>query len=256
MMGEISGMLDYEPLNRVPCVSPWVASRSMRVASGVMSVWNATRGPVDRRLPLAWHAHAEAVCRNTGAMSIWKTYFRVASPAQPNDVARNLWNDEAGIKDSYSAHDKYQAAVMDQYKLYVEMADRISSRRGLANTFFLTLHSAVLTLIAVFWRDRPQGVSSLFLLPVLALALGLCFAWFWLVRSYRQLNSGKFAVIGALEQRLPASPWWNGEWKALRGEEQDKSTYWALTHLEIWVPLLFGTAYTFGVALAMVTSSV
>jgi hypothetical protein len=186
-------------------------------------------------------------------MSLWKTYFQVAKPAQPDDVTPNLWNDEATIGAYYTHDDKYQAAVMEQYKLYVEMADRVSNRRGLANTFFLTLNSAILTLIAVFWKDRPEGLSPWFLLPVLVLTLGLCLAWFWLVRSYRQLNSGKFAVIGALERRLPASPWWNGEWKALRGEEQDKSTYWALTHLEIWVPLLFGLAYIFAVVAAIVT---
>jgi hypothetical protein len=188
-------------------------------------------------------------------MTLWKTYFKVANPAQPDDVTPNLWNDEAEVKASYSQDDNYQAAVMDQYKLYVEMADRISSRRGLANTFFLTLNSAILTLVAVFWKDRPEGVSPWLLLPVLALALALCLAWFWLVRSYRQLNSGKFAVIGALEQRLPASPWWNGEWNALRGAEKDKSTYWALTHLEIWVPLLFALAYIYGAIAAIVTAS-
>lgn len=187
-------------------------------------------------------------------MSIWKTYFAVARPAQPDDVTPKLWNDEAKIKASYEHDEKYHAAVMEQSKLYVEMTDRVSNRRGLANTFFLTLHSAVLTVVAVFWKDRPAGVSPWDLLPVLALVLGLCLAWFWLVRSYRQLNSGKFAVIGALEQRLPASPSWNGEWKALRGEEQDKSTYWALTHLEIWVPLLFALAYIFGAAAAISTS--
>jgi hypothetical protein len=42
--------------------------------------------------------------------------------------------------------------------------------------------------------------------------------------------------------------------EGLRGEEQDKSTYWALTHLEIWVPLLFGLAYIFAVVAAIVTS--
>jgi hypothetical protein len=186
-------------------------------------------------------------------MSLWYTYFRVASPAQPDDVTPNLWNDEPTIQAYYAEVDKYQAAVMEQYKLYVEMTDRISQRRGLANTFFLTLHSAILSLFAVFCRDRPEGLSSWFLLPALTLTLGLCLAWFWLVRSYRQLNSGKFAVIGALERRLPASPWWKGEWKALRGEEREKSTYWALTHLEIWVPLLFGLAYIFVVVATVVT---
>ncbi|GEO34955.1 RipA family octameric membrane protein [Cellulomonas aerilata] len=188
-------------------------------------------------------------------MSLWTTYFKVSAPARPSEVTPNLWNDEIEIKASYADGSGYQAAIMEQYKLYVEMADRISSRRGLANTFFLTLHSAVLTLVAVFWKDQPDGLSSWVLLPLLVLALGLCLAWFWLVRSYRQLNSGKFAVIGALELRLPASPWWNGEWKALRGDEKDKSTYWALTHLEIWIPFLFGLAYVVGFVMAIVTST-
>jgi hypothetical protein len=34
--------------------------------------------------------------------------------------------------------------VLEQYKLYVEMADRLSARRALANTFFLTVNTAVL----------------------------------------------------------------------------------------------------------------
>jgi len=187
-------------------------------------------------------------------MSIWKTYVQVARPAHPNELTPHLWNDEATVKAYYTQDEQYQAAIMEQYKLYVEMADRISSRRGLANTFFLTLNSAVLTLSAVLWKDRPEGLSAWLFLPVLVLALGLCLAWFWLVRSYRQLNSGKFAVIGALERRLPASPWWNGEWAALRGEQRDKSTYWALTHLEIWVPLLFGLTYLCAGIVAIVTN--
>jgi hypothetical protein len=47
-------------------------------------------------------------------------------------------------------YEKYQAAIMDQYKLYVEMADRTSARRSLMNTFFLTLNTGIFTVIAVF----------------------------------------------------------------------------------------------------------
>ena len=133
---------------------------------------------------------------------------------------------------------------MDQYKIYVEMADRISVRRGLANTFFLTLNAAIFTVVGVFWKDRPHAPSALIVVPFVV-ALGLCLAWFWLVRSYRQLNSGKFAVIGAFERQLPASPYWAAEWKAL-GEGRSKAVYWPLTHLEQWVPLLFGLAYLTG----------
>ena len=75
--------------------------------------------------------------------------------------------------------------------------------------------------------------------------MALCLAWFWLVRSYRQLNSGKYAVIGALEERRPASPYWRAEWTAL-GEGKHKGKYWPLTHLEQWVPAAFGLTYVSG----------
>ncbi len=72
-----------------------------------------------------------------------------------------------------------------------------------------------------------------------------CLVWFWTIRSYRQLNAGKWAVVGALERRLPASPWWSAEWAAL-GRGEDPARYWPLTHLEQWVPLLFALAYVGG----------
>lgn len=67
-------------------------------------------------------------------MSVWRTYFAIAPPATPADVTSGLWNDDATVKGHYVQDDKYQAAIMEQYKLYVEMTDRISIRRGLANT--------------------------------------------------------------------------------------------------------------------------
>jgi hypothetical protein len=134
--------------------------------------------------------------------------------------------------------------LLEQYKLYAEMADRVSARRGLTNTFFLTLNSAIFTLIGVFWTTRPHAASWLLLFPVLVL-IGQCLAWFWLVRSYRQLNAAKYVVIGALEEHLPASPYWRAEWKAL-GEGKDPSRYWPLTHLEQWIPALFAASYLGG----------
>ncbi len=49
-------------------------------------------------------------------------------------------------------------------------------------------------------------------------------------------------VIGAIEERLPISPYWRAEWKAL-GEGKNTSRYLPLTHLEQWIPMLFGTTY-------------
>lgn len=174
--------------------------------------------------------------------------FRTAPPASPGDITANLWNASVTSESYTGDAEKYQSAILEQYKLCVEMADRISARRALANGFFLTLNTAVLTTIGVFlgifWKDRPNVPVFSLVLP-LVLLLVLCLAWFWLVRSYRQLNSGKYAVIGALEERLPASPYWRAEWTAL-GEGKDKAIYWPLTHLEQWVPSVFAFMYICG----------
>jgi hypothetical protein len=141
----------------------------------------------------------------------------------------------------YRACRQYQAAVLEQYKTYVEMADRISGRRALANTFFLTLNTAVFTIVGVFLQAQLRAASWLLLFPLLAL-LGQCVAWYHLLISYRKLNAAKYLVVGALEERLPASPYWRAEWTAL-GEGKDRFKYWPLTHLEQWIPVLFGTLY-------------
>ena len=160
-----------------------------------------------------------------------------------------LWNDHITARNYADGADKYQNAILEQYKIYVEMADRISSRRSLTNTFFLTLNSGVLTASALFWQRQPSGGTRLrFVVPlavVLLVLLVLCAAWFWIVRSYRLLNGAKYSIVGLLEQRLPASPYWSAEWRAL-GEGKDWRKYLPLTHLEQWVPITFAVVYLVG----------
>lgn len=162
----------------------------------------------------------------------------------------NLWNPDVDAATYSEAGEKYQAAVLEQYKLYVEMADRISARRAAANTFFLTLNTAVFTVFGTFWAAKPESAPWWLTLPLVALLVE-CAAWFYLVRSYRQLNSAKYEVIGRLEERLPASPYWKAEWAAL-GHGRDRSRYWPLTHLEQWVPVLFAGVYVAGFVVAIV----
>jgi hypothetical protein len=135
--------------------------------------------------------------------------------------------------------DLYQQHLFDQYKLAVEMADRVSARRMQANTFFLAINTGLLTVFANLVKDKIiTGFSGT--LPIIAL-LVLCFVWWRIVRSYRQLNSGKYAVILEMEKLLPAAPY-AAEWVAL-GEGKDPKRYLPLTHVENWVPRLFGLLY-------------
>jgi hypothetical protein len=65
------------------------------------------------------------------------------------------------------------------------MADRVSARRALANTFFLTANTGVAALLA--------GTSPRWYLPEAGIALAI--AWWGLLQSYRALNQPKFEVI-------------------------------------------------------------
>lgn len=169
-----------------------------------------------------------------------------------DEISSRLWTTGVTAADYVAANEKYQNAILEQYKIYVEMADRISARRAVANTFFLTINTSVFTVIGVVWSAKPAATPWWLVIPLLAL-LAECAAWFYLVRSYRQLNTAKFKVVGALEERLPASPYWNAEWHAL-GEGRDRSKYWPLTHLEQWVPILFGVIYLAGYVVALLAN--
>jgi hypothetical protein len=166
-----------------------------------------------------------------------KRYFVEVPAARAAELEACLWETDRVASSELPV-------VLEQYKLYVEMADRVASRRSLANTFFLTLNTLVFTGIGVLWQDPPQASAWLGLFPLVVLVLQ-CAVWFWTIRSYRQLSAAKWAVVGAVERRLPMSPWWRAEWKAL-GEGKDPARYWPLTRVEQWVPWLFALAYIGG----------
>ncbi|WP_067844421.1 RipA family octameric membrane protein [Nocardia lijiangensis] len=161
-----------------------------------------------------------------------------------SELRHRLWNDPQEGTEPDGRTATYETAVLDQYRLYVEMADRVSARRGLTNSFFLTLNTGIFTLVAAFGKTPQDGKEGWLAIPLAAI-LGQCVAWLYLVRSYRLLNSAKYEVVGALEERLPASPFCRAEWWAL-GEGKDRARYWPLSHIEQWIPLLFALAYISG----------
>jgi hypothetical protein len=136
----------------------------------------------------------------------------------------------------------YQSHLMEQYKLYVEMADRVSARRNLTNVFFLSLHTTFIGIIGLGF-DKLAHLTPKWLItfPILGVVT-LCYVWWRLIFSYRQLNAAKYIVIGEFEKQLPTSPYYAAEWKAL-GEGKDNKKYFPLTHLENYIPLIFAFLY-------------
>src|SRR3954454_20097615 len=91
------------------------------------------------------------------------------------------------------------------YKMAVEMADRISARRGIANSFFLTVNTGLAAVLGganLRWYVAVAGIV-------------FCVTWWALLKSYRDLNSAKFGIILAMEERLPVRVF-GDEWDRLK----------------------------------------
>ena len=121
------------------------------------------------------------------------------------------------------------------------MADRVSARRERANALFVAVNASLATLHAGL-SETVTGVAGdvwPYVIPVVG-ALS-CVLWWALLRSYRTLNSAKFATLQEMEERLPAQPF-TDEWDRLgRGEVLGRHIQ--LTRIEQIVPGVFVILY-------------
>ncbi len=139
--------------------------------------------------------------------------------------------------------DQFSNHLLEQYKLYVEMADRISNRRAIANNYLLSVNSFIITIygIASSVKINSLQVSWMDIIPVGGILV--CVTWFSLIRSYRNLNSAKFEVIHEFENLLPSQPY-KMEWSVARGEDEKKLLYKPLTRIEQTIPIIFIVFYS------------
>ena len=134
--------------------------------------------------------------------------------------------------------EKYADHFLEQYKLYVEMADRVSQRREQSNRFYVSLVAAIVALLVILARfDVADGVwPTVFLISGL-FGAALSGIWFVNIKSYRQLNSAKYEVINKMEEQLPTAAYAD-EWELLR-PKGGPAKYFQLTRVEQFVPVIF-----------------
>ena len=145
----------------------------------------------------------------------------------------------------------YQKHLLEQYKLYIDSLEKTSDRRGAVNSFFLTLHSAVLTVAGILYSVSMENNITfthrgVILLPLFILLL-LCAAWALQLRYYRNLNENKFKVVDLMERELPAAMYVELEWRRF----QKQSNYIKLHWLELVLPGAFALVYLIGAILFM-----
>ena len=157
--------------------------------------------------------------------------------SEPSQLIAETLLAERDSPEEYGSHQTYQNHLIEQYKLYVQMADQISARRQTASSFFLSINTAILVFVSYAQSAGTQASLTEFGWLISSAGVVLCYMWYRLIRSYRDLNSAKFKVIHEIERRLPMSPY-DAEWQAV-GRGENAALYLPFTRVEIGIPWVF-----------------
>ena len=113
----------------------------------------------------------------------------------------NFFSNEKSYGKEYLKH------LLTQYKLCVEMADKISSRRCNANNFFLSINTFLLTAVGILSKlGFDFSIFTLSWIIIVSLSgIVLCVTWFVTIRCYRNLNEAKFKIINKIEEKFDIS---------------------------------------------------
>ncbi len=141
-------------------------------------------------------------------------------------------------KDENAYGPDYKNHSLEIYKIYIEMADRISTRRQSANAFFLSINTALVAFFSAIKTNNLSNNNAQDFIWMIGIAgILLCYTWYRLIKSYKGMNSGKFKIVHEVEEILPLKPY-DAEWEVLsRGK--DPKIYHPFTDLEIRIPMIF-----------------
>lgn len=85
----------------------------------------------------------------------------------------------------------------EQYKIAIDMADRVSSRRGGTNNFFLSANSIVFVFLTA--QNNFYGIHIF----VAIFGILLSFIWYFIILNYKNLNKIKYSIINEIEKDMP-----------------------------------------------------
>lgn len=136
-----------------------------------------------------------------------------------------------------------------QYQLLIKSAELNSDRRERAHSFYTTINTSLLTLVAVIGgygilsgdingqpakaaiAGFPFQAQAPIILAVSILGIFLCVLWRMHLNAFRRLSTAKFHVINAIEKDMPYRAF-QAEW-----DELNKIGHAQLTAFERIVPL-------------------
>lgn len=141
---------------------------------------------------------------------------------------------ESRCKHKYGS--EYDLALLEQWKTFVETAERNTEKRSNANNLFIALNSALLAIVT-FTGEYKSLIFSV-------IGIIICNLWIKSIQSYKQLSDVKYGIINEMETKLPLSPF-TYEWELLN----KRNTYAGLTKIEMILPKVFIAVYALALLL-------
>jgi len=128
----------------------------------------------------------------------------------------------------------YKEHLFERYKLYIESIEKISDRRQQDNNYFLAINTALTSLIGLSFQFKIFENDNWIKALLEMVGIIICVVFWFLIRAYKQLNTGKFKVIHEIEKVLPLALH-RYEWEIL-GRRENKSKYYPFSHIELSIP--------------------
>ena len=106
-------------------------------------------------------------------------------------------------------------------------------KKRFLNEYFITNTIGTKIVLKIVFTAKPDADKIKYRETYFA-GIIICVIFWCLIRSYKQLNTAKFALIHEIEKHLPLALY-KYEWKIL-GEGKDVSKYYPFSHIELAVP--------------------
>jgi len=130
----------------------------------------------------------------------------------------------------------FQIELLEQYKVYLADLGNLGSRYTSLNTYYITLATGLLGLIAFKEKKFSEiDLSTLFIICLSGVAL--CVIWYITIQYFTILFKAKFRTLGRLEDFL-AFPCFSEEWKFLCLKNAKR---W--TRIERFIPVTLATLF-------------
>ena len=157
---------------------------------------------------------------------------------EKEDIDNLLYERYTDHKENHA--DRYIDHYLEQYRIYIHVANSGNERRAKSNEFFLAINTAIMGILGYFEIKGPIETPVIFMM-VPFVGIAICYCWYRIINSYKQLNRTKFKVIHSVEKKLPLALF-ETEWE-LNGKGKDRKKYLPLSDTEKLIPIIFSVLY-------------